>query len=319
MARRAAGRLRERLQRSETKGFGRGGPVEEEVSQAAQRRAQRVLWRPGISMSRLSVILDGKMPAPGDFPASFAFSIHKAGSSLMFGMIQVVCEVEGIPTISLPDILFQEGIRDADWNEDTSLTKYLSAGRLYIGFRYFPGLMMDKSLALHEKKSVLLVRDPRDALVSQYFSFSGDYFSHPIPKTSGEGFVAENARYAGIGIDGYVVRVAVEHKAKLLAYLANLNPGLTRVFRYEEAYFDKESFLRGIFDYFCLSAGDDAIRTAVAMFDIRPAEEDVEAHIRKGSPGDHKEKLQPETIEWLTEYFDDVCAALGYDLRRDAA
>ena len=53
-----------------------------------------------------------------------------------------------------------------------------------------------------------------------------------------------------------------------------------------------------------------------AQNDIRPVEEDMSKHIRKGTPGDHREKLQKETIAKLNDIFRDTCSFYGYDLFR---
>src|SRR5690606_1703897 len=108
--------------------------------------------------------LERQMPVPGDFPACFAFSIHKAGSSLMHSMIAAACKQAHIPAISIPDILFLEGLLEKDWERDQGITHALTDGRVYIGFRAMPSLLKGAESPLHGRKSVLLVRDPRDAL-----------------------------------------------------------------------------------------------------------------------------------------------------------
>ena len=54
---------------------------------------------------------------------SFAFSIHKAGSTLMHEMIRDVCAARNIPAISLPDQFFNQGILDHEWAYDPKVLK----------------------------------------------------------------------------------------------------------------------------------------------------------------------------------------------------
>ncbi len=57
----------------------------------------------------------------------------------------------------------------------------------------------------------------------------------------------------------------------------------------------------------------DGQATAVAaQQDIIPDEEDPTKHVRRARPGDHREKLQPETIAYLDDAFRDILAKYDY-------
>jgi len=56
------------------------------------------------------------------------------------------------------------------------------------------------------------------------------------------------------------------------------------------------------------------IAKVAADNDVRPATEEVGKHIRKGAPGDHREKLKPETIDALNAQFRDIGQRYGYAL-----
>jgi len=79
-------------------------------------------------------------------------------------------------------------------------------------------------------------------------------------------------------------------------------------------FFDKETFLAEIFEHFGLSVGGNIIRNVARAHDIRPEQEDETQHIRKGTPGDHREKLKPQTIETLNDMFREVGGFYGYGL-----
>jgi hypothetical protein len=257
-------------------------------------------------------LLESKLPERSDFPAVFAFSIHKAGSTMMHKMIREVCSAASIPGISIPDIMFLEGVND--WESDERLIAMIAPGRVYYGFRQLPAFMKAPEFDLQNKKSVLLVRDPRDALVSQYFSLGGRYFSHNLPDKNKDAFVEKVMATADLSIDAYVIKASNVHHQKLLAYKNNLNFGNVMLRRYEEIYFDKETFLRDIFSHFALDVDQEILKQVAADNDIRPDSEDPTKHIRKGAPGDHREKLQPETIARLNDIFRDTCSWYGYDL-----
>jgi hypothetical protein len=54
------------------------------------------------------------------------------------------------------------------------------------------------------------------------------------------------------------------------------------------------------------------IREIAQRFDIFPGQEDPSAHIRKVTPGDYKQKLKPETIAQLNDFFQDILSRYQY-------
>lgn len=265
-------------------------------------------------MPDYKAIFDGHLGPRGDFPACFAFSIHKAGSTLLHKMIADVCNLCKIPALSIPDTLFLEGIRDKEWQADKGILNLVEEGRLYYGFRYLPAAFLDPKLGLKKRQSVLLVRDPRDALVSEFYSFGGKYISHRTPDKNVESFTKDLEANAGLSIDDYVIQTSPYHLAKLQDYRNALDFSTVMLSRYEDIYFDKHRFLAEAFAHLRVPADPLIIRQVAAINDIRPSVEDYSKHIRKGAPGDHREKLKPETIELLNDMFHETCLHYGYDL-----
>ena len=259
--------------------------------------------------------ITSKLPqTEADFDPCFAFSVHKCGSTMMHTMINSVCRETGIPGISLPDTFFNMGLFEKDWQSDETLLPVFERKLLYYGFRNLPQILLAPQFDLRSKRFVLLVRDPRDALVSQYFSFGRKKSSHRLPKNNAEAFIKRVEEQPELSIDDYVVQAANNLRIKLEVYRDSLNfdLGLTR--RYEDVFFDKETFLGEIFGHFGIGVPADVIARVARDNDIRPEKEDDTKHIRKGMPGDHAEKLQPATIARLNDTFREVGAFYGYDL-----
>lgn len=265
-------------------------------------------------MPDYKAIFSERLGPRGDFPACFAFSIHKAGSTLMHKMIADVCIRSRIPSLSIPDTLFLEGIKDREWQADPGILDLVEEGRLYYGFRYLPAAFLDPRLGLRQRRSVLLVRDPRDALVSEYFSFGGRHVSHRAPDKNADSFRKGLEATADLDLDEYVLQSAQYHLAKLKAYREALDFSTVMLRRYEDIYFDKHGFLADIFSHFGIAIDPEIVRQVAAENDIRPSEEDHSRHIRKGAPGDHREKLAENTIARLNGMFGDVCRSYGYEL-----
>lgn len=262
-----------------------------------------------------SQISDAIPPAQADhFPARFAFSIHKGGSTLMFNMIRDACAATNVPAISFPDLFFREGIFDHEWRNDRQLLEYVVPGRIYYGFRYLPEVLRDPVVQLRHRKSVLLVRDPRDALVSQYYSWGRHDKSHRLPDKNQEKWQSALNGAGQLSIDDYVLQSAPMYLKRFTVYQEHLFSDNLLLRRYEEVYYDKQRFLRDIFGHLQLAVDDTVISQVAARHDIRPTEEDPSNHIRQGAPGDHRRKLRPETINRLNNQFRDVCRGYGYDL-----
>jgi hypothetical protein len=252
------------------------------------------------------------LPA-GDFRSCFALSVHKCGSTLMHAMIQQVCEKALIPNLSIPDRLFNKGIGiGSEWNTDPDLRALISEGYIYFGFRHFPTALKD-DICAENVKSVLLVRDPRDALVSQYFSLKPGG-SHVLPKENTINFVTKSNENDDIAIDKYVLSNVKNIKDKLSQYRENLNFSNVIVFKYEDIFFDKYMFLKAIFEHFNISVEDSILHEVATKNDIIPKKEDTSKHIRKGIPGDYKDKLTQDTIEKLNFQLNDVALFYGYNL-----
>ena len=106
------------------------------------------------------------VPEPANVNSFFVFSLPKAGSTLLMRIMADVCNVLGIPVIDLPTRLFNLDIRPAELTSDIN-SLWQNQGYAYVGFRlFFPQMTFDFS----KTKNILLVRDPRDMLVSYYFS-----------------------------------------------------------------------------------------------------------------------------------------------------
>jgi hypothetical protein len=251
----------------------------------------------------------------GDFPECYAFSLHKAGSTLMHKMIKEVCVAAHISAISIPDMMFREGVIEKEWGTDTRILNLVESGHIYIGFRKLPEILLGGQINLQRKKSVLLIRDPRDALVSQYFSFGGKYISHRLPTKNAKTILDAWQSTADLEIDEYVIRAAPGYLRNLIAYKDNLDFDNVLLRFYEHVYYNKLQFLMDIFGHFGFSIDHTILEEVAITNDIRPTQEDISKHIRKGEPGDHIVKLETETVRRLNDIFRDICLWYGLDLR----
>lgn len=184
-------------------------------------------------------------------------------------------------------------------------------GYLYSSFGGYP-----KGISqLKKYKVVLVVRDPRDLLVSRYFSIA---ISHPVPTVGSpdrDAFLERRARAKKESIDDFVLRTSQRLRKTYDQYLHGLlddHPDV-HIAQYEDMATNVEDWLADLMSYVEISLPErlrqDILKEAYA---VQEKDEDESEHVRKGEPGDHCEKLAPATIDQLNEQFADVLRAFDY-------
>lgn len=250
-----------------------------------------------------------------DLPSVLALSLPKAGSVLLDKLMAELSSIMGMTYVSIMGEFFNLGIRAADAPASTSQI-FLDRGYCYGGFRFLPDSF--EIPILGRAKSVLLVRDPRDMLVSHYFSTRS---SHPAPgskstlKTGMREMPLKELAQSTL-IDEYVIKFSRFYRRHMTRYideLAGEGHDKIRVYRYEDVIFEKRRWIADMCAWFGWDVSEKEIHALADKNDLRPTSEDEAQHVRQATPGDHKRKLKPETIEELTEIFDKELAYFGYD------
>lgn len=114
-------------------------------------------------------------------------------------------------------------------------------------------------------------------------------------------------------IDSYALENAKRFGDIFRAY-ARIEDDNFKLFRYEDIIFEKQQWIRDILAFLGLEMQESQVVEIARKHDIFPDKENTNAHIRKVTPGDYKEKLQVSTIEALNESLEDVLIKYGYDL-----
>ena len=184
---------------------------------------------------------------------------------------------------------------------------------------------------LEEYDVILHLRDPRDVLVSMFYSYcyihrgeiSGNTgYREEVAAKGIDAFVldksSENSSiYRGdYGTGGHVEDLIGNVQKRYRDYIDQLlgRPNVT-LLKYEEMVTDYRSWLSKFIRPFPLEDKGSVIEELVAqspgLFPKRTS--DVMTHVRHVTPGDHRNKLKPSTIEQLNEIFNDVLDALAYE------
>jgi hypothetical protein len=259
---------------------------------------------------------DGKtvtltLPEPGTAPSAFLVSLPKAGSTLFYRLMQPIANRAGLPYFSLPNELHSIGVPAANVRDGIA-DVFRPTGYTYGGFRGIERNMVLPDYA--DGRTVLLVRDPRDMLTSLYFS---EAKSHVPPGASASDallkqFEQRRQRALSMSIDEFALQRAQGLKAAYEGVFAAMDGKAHKLFRYEDVIFAKREWVDAVIAYLGLTVAGQVVANVVAKNDVRPTAEDEGQHIRKVAPGDHLDKLKPETIGALNETFAPVLERFGY-------
>lgn len=245
-----------------------------------------------------------RVPPPGDvsIPSVFLIGLPKAGSTLLNRLMRPILTSAGLTFVGLQDIMYRMGVPPLDTPREVNLA-FEPAGYAFGGFRSLPGAFRPPMFAAN--RTILLVRDPRDMLTSLYFSLASSHGppGEAVGSELATRFFEQREAVNRQGIDAFALENADAVIGQFRTVKRKLREIAHRRYRYEDIIFDKLAWARDMLDYLKLSVDPAVVERAVATNDVRPDVEDPAQHIRKVAPGDHVDKLAPETIAELNEKF----------------
>lgn len=244
---------------------------------------------------------------PADVASFFVFALPKTGSVLQDRIFEDICSELNIPLVSIAKSAFNQGIEEGNFKAGICRL-FVKRGYGFYGFRYLPAYLTN--FDLKDYKKIILVRDPRDILVSHYFSMKN---SHAIPQGEmGERLLKHRATIQDSNIDEYVLEKAQTFLNLFQSY-NKIENNLLKVFRYEDIVFNKSQWIRDILDFLEFELAPTTIESIATKHDVFPQVEKPNSHIRKVTPGDYKEKLEPDTIERLNRIFQRILVKYNYE------
>ena len=245
----------------------------------------------------------------------FVLGIRKCGSSLLNSMLNDLGRLNGMPFVDVGGGFFAANIAEQDWRTDPAVLDMLAPGTVYGGFRTMP-LVFAHSALYRRSRKILLVRDPRDALVSEYFSIA---YSHGLPDAEdGDGgvraeFLAMRRAALATPIATVVLERAASMNQAFIEYAGAAADPLTRVYRYEDVILDKRPWLADMAAHFGWRADmPGLVEGMMGWADKVPASEQDHAFIRRVIPGDHREKLSASVIAELDAALRPAMELFGY-------
>jgi hypothetical protein len=260
--------------------------------------------------------IDFSVAAPGEAAATcFVLGVRKCGSSVMNSIVIALTKFNGRHFLDVAGRFFEAGVPEQEWRTDPAALKLLVPGQVHGGFRAMPTVFAQSPLWRQARK-VLLVRDPRDALVSEYFSTA---YTHSLPQgQEGEDglradFLAQREAARRASVEAFVLEKAEGLNRTMMEFAgAARDPG-TRLFRYEDVIMHKRAWVRDMEAHFgWLGCTEDYLDKVMSWADVVPQEERPDQFIRRVLPGDHKDKLSPKAIGRLNRTLAPSMRLFGY-------
>lgn len=249
------------------------------------------------------------------------FTLHKSASMFIHRQCELLCRLAGMayhsPNAAGSDLDARRLLTDREvWEKRHGC---------FAPVRFFVEIPR-----LESYEVILHLRDPRDVLVSMFYSYC---YIHAGPVAPNTGYRADAAArgidafvlaqattgsrdYPGdYGTGGHVQDLVGTLPSRYRAYIDRLlgKPNVVLV-KYERMVADYRSWLTEFSRPFPLEERQQMIERLVAQspafFPRRSA--DALNHVRHVTPGDYATKLQPATIRQLDEIFGEVLEALRY-------
>lgn len=234
------------------------------------------------------------------------FTVHKSASTFFTWYLREIAAETGHYHIDLNGYFTTQGkqgkIRQ---NEPEFINKVFKKA----GFIYGPLRNYIEVPELASYPIVLILRDPRDVLTSQYFSIKK---THPLVTTE---LIKRREKANAITIDEHVLSQSDR-------FVNTYNEYIRKVYGKENVLFLKYEELITDFSY-CLAKINQHCSFGLNYTQLKKLDksdaflvkkEDPNSHKRKISKGDFREKLNPETIAVLNKKFEAVLNTLNYPI-----
>lgn len=237
------------------------------------------------------------------------FTTHKCASSFMNKFFMMVSNDSTYSVVDYASSIWalgdslDVGATYEPFLEQNYDRLYFQTGEIYTPQRHpidFPGI--------EKFKHVFFLRDPRDVLVSAFYSFS---FSHALPQNTvaKDTFLKEREKMQMGTIDDYVKDAATEWILPLYKKYQSLREdgGSSIFLSYDLFNSNLPAFIKELSHFLDFVPSEKKVREIVRANEIgRSTKENISKHRRSGKSGQFREKLSTDTVKYLNELLEDV-------------
>ncbi len=264
-------------------------------------------------------IVEFDVPAAGtNGPSSYLIGIKKGGSTLLAHVMRDLAPYTDRTIFEFSKAAFSGGLAPSSSIEDIR-GALRQNGYVYGVFRWLPEndllklSMLEPGEGKRSARILTLIRDPRDVMVSLYFS---DAKSHALRNegTAKEHQLQRMKEISQIELDEYVVSktsMILRHYLRTTQVLALDNNTLLR---YEDIIYDKTALVRAVAETMYCDVDAATIEAIASKNDKMPESERESAHVRQVHPGNYLKKLRPETVDFLNDRFRVILNSFNYEI-----
>ena len=259
-------------------------------------------------------LLNNKAVATTEQTSVIHYSVNKAATQYT-KRIMLRCGAEnGLIPVCMSDYAWVKDFPYLFTLSADEVRRYLHIFRPH-GFLYtvFGGLV-EGIPDVDRYRTVIMIRDPRDVLVSGFYSYGKSHATPKDRKKAGE-FEAFREKVSRQSVDDFVLDMSENTRWRMQQYLdLQRSSESVCILRYEDMLADFQTWLNRLLEH-CqweISAATRQELLSSANEGQRISGENTTSHRRQVVPGDHRRKLQGETIERLNEQFAEILTAFDY-------
>ena len=238
-----------------------------------------------------------------DLQSILFFTTYKCASSFAGEIINELTANAGYKHVNF-DSYFYHLEKDTDIEYEKIFSKNVFRAS---GFIYGPMRNYQPIPGIKQYKTLLILRDPRDVLVSHYYSAK---YSHEVSTTK---MLQKRRMTQGQDIDEFVLERLEEFAIIYEQYKLNILPLEGTIFvRYEDMISNPKDFIIKLYKILKINVDIEHIEEIVKNRMAMPKREDKYSHRRSGKSGQYLEKLNSKTVKTINTRLADVIDAFGY-------
>jgi len=244
------------------------------------------------------------------FPSCGVFAFPKSGSVLVNAVVRDLMAAVDVPVVDWAGHWFERGADMASVQVDLNQA-FPGQGYCFAGFRQIPRCFLGAS-AIRRLRKVIVVRDPRDMLVSRYFSTKYSHGFKPRGTPQFAQLIGQLIEDGQFDLDSYCLFYSWIVNSDFFTYREIIRDYNTKIFRYEDFIYDKNILIYGICNWFNIQLVKEKLDSIAATYEAIPEVERPNDHMRQAHPGDYLRKLKPSTITTLNSVLSEYMSMFGY-------
>jgi len=263
------------------------------------------------------LFLKGKLTSNSKDQSVFFFTLPKAASCYMGGVMKKLAKGAGLIPIDLDSYFFDIG-KHREWLNTGRTLRRVAYQPL--GYFFGPFRTIHKGITnLNPYKILIVVRDPRDVIVSNYFSIA---YSHGYPSLVSKRRLKEikdaRERIKNQTIDEFAINCInqtfpkLDYRKEYQHYINLKTRPNVLLLKYEDIVVNFDNELEKVLKFLKLNVGQKTIDEILKTGNFRVEREDIYSHKRQVSSGDHKKKLRKDTIVQLDKAYAEILEKLNY-------